>query len=102
MGKKEERNYRRERPHGELSFALAKQPPIFLHQVNVGRSESRSDVDFSVGNAFVDCKFRDWPPIDEQKKYTAATFNAQSIEHNSPVPVELKQPAIGSVRARTR
>jgi hypothetical protein len=72
------------------SMSLLDQPPVFFHQLNVCTSKSRRDIDSSVGDALVDFEFRNRAAIDKHKKETAPALNAQGVERNPSVFIELK------------
>src|SRR5437660_10489033 len=84
----------------QLSLPLADQAPIFLHRVDVARGESGGDVDFSVGHALVDLELGDRPSVNEGKKQTAAPLDAQGVEGDPAVAIELKQRTVGSLHRR--
>jgi hypothetical protein len=74
-----------------LSFLLPDQSPIFFHRRNIGGRQSGRDVDFSVGHALVDLQFGNGPSVDENEKQITSPFDAQGIESDAAVLIELKE-----------
>src|SRR5438874_3705700 len=85
-----------------LMFSFTNQAPVFFHQVNISCGKPGRNVDFPIGNALVDLELGNESTVDENKEETAATLDAQSIEHDPAVLVELNERAISSVRGGIR
>ena len=62
--------------------------------------KSRRDVDFSVRDTFVDLEVGNEPSIDEYEEKPAAALDAQCVEHDASVFVELDQRTISSILGR--
>src|SRR5260370_4856172 len=82
-----------------LSF-LSDQPPVLFHQLDVGFCQSGRDINPPVGNAAVDLQFRDRPAIDQDKKQTATSLDAQRVERETAVFVQSKRPPVITVATR--
>src|SRR5256885_817784 len=85
-----------------LVFVFADQAPIFFHRLDVGLGETRGDVDFSIGNAFVDLELGDWPAVHKDKQQAAAPFDAERFQGHAAMFVELNQRAIAIIRRMIR
>ena len=82
-----------------LSF-LSDQPPVLFHQLDVGFCQSGRDINPPVGNAAVDLQFRDRPAIDQDKKQTATSLDAERVERETAVFIQFKKRAVISVASR--
>src|SRR6267143_145704 len=82
-----------------LSF-LSDQPPVLFHQLDVCCGQSGRDINPTVGNAAVDLQFRDRAAIDQDKKQTAASLDAERVERETAVFIQFKKRAVISVARR--
>src|SRR5205823_13682086 len=85
----------------ELAFsALSNQPPVLFHQLDVGFGQSGRDINPPVGNAAVDLQFRDRAAIDQDKKQTATSLDAERVERETAVFIQFKKRAVISIASR--
>src|SRR2546428_11259036 len=85
----------------ELAFsALSNQPPVLFHQLDVGFGQSGRDINPPVGNAAVDLPFRDRPAIDQDKKQTATSLDAERVERETAALLQFTKRAVISIASR--
>src|SRR3954463_10655028 len=72
-------------------FLFSNQSPAFLHALDVGLGQTRSDVDPAVGDPLVDLQFGHGPAVDQHEDQSAASLNAERVEGNAAMLIELKE-----------
>src|SRR3954471_13602565 len=75
----------------------AEELPVLLHQFEIGWSQSRSDIDFSVRNPFIDFQLGDNPAVHKYEEVTAAMFHADRVEREAAVVIQNEEGAVGAI-----